>query len=499
MLEERIAAGQENYQKIIIRLKDRMDKESLNSSLSLSSYTRQAAHALAVRALKEHAEITQKNLLEFLDSEQSLKNVRLFKSYWIDNLIWAETKTELVEKIARFPEVEIIFPDIAVTTIAPDIDPSPLSLGTQEAGDNLRVIGADSMWKMGYTGEGTLACTFDTGIEGDHPALEGSYRGKFGYSHEQCWFDPINNDTFPHIFSTTQISPEYRPHGTGTISLIVGKDDSSGDTVGVAFGAQWISAGVVDVRDALGRTNIYLLDAFQWAADPDDDPNTIEDVPDVISNSWGYPTNYLGCSDVFYGVIDNVEALGTIVMFSAGNSGSTYRTLVNPANRATDPYNSFAVGMISKNYETPTVDAMSSRGPSNCNPTIIKPNVVAPGRQVPIAYPVEMSSGAPYGTGTGTSFSCPHAAGAALLLRQYNPNAPVDSVKKALMVGAIDINELGPDSAAGYGLIYIPDALEYLGPNDEPNIFLSSTSYPFIEPGDTVEIGVTLKNSGPGV
>ena len=158
-----------------------MDKESLNSSLSLSSYSRQAAHALALRALKEHSEITQKNLIEFLESEQDLMNVRFFKSYWIDNLIWAETKSELVERIAQFPEVEIIYPDIAVTTITPKIDPSPLSLGTHEAGDNLRVIGADSMWKMGYTGEGTVLCTFDTGIEGDHPALESNYRGKFGY------------------------------------------------------------------------------------------------------------------------------------------------------------------------------------------------------------------------------------------------------------------------------------------------------------------------------
>ncbi len=44
--------GRKIIKKIIIRLKDRMDKESLNSSLSLSSYTRQAAHALAVEALK---------------------------------------------------------------------------------------------------------------------------------------------------------------------------------------------------------------------------------------------------------------------------------------------------------------------------------------------------------------------------------------------------------------------------------------------------------------
>jgi subtilisin family serine protease len=497
-LQEKIDKNQSEYQEIIIRLGDRFDKQKLDQNLSLSSYTRQAAHSLAISALKSHADNTQADLLEFLADEQGKGNVRVFKSYWIDNLIWASIKPELLNKLEQFDDIELIYPEIKVSIIEPVTQASPLSSGQVGVTDDLKVMGADSAWKLGYTGAGTVVASFDTGIEGDHPALLGSYRGTAGFSHEQCWFDPIANDTFPHIFSSIGELTR-RAHGTATMGLMVGKDDVNGDTVGVAFDAQWISAGVIDIPNDQFNPQFYLLDAFQWAADPDGDPNTIEDVPDVLSNSWGYRNTALGCSDLFYGVIDNLEALGVVVMFSAGNFGSNYRTLVNPANRATSPYNTFAVGMISDDYENIAVDLTSSRGPSNCNPEIIKPNVVAPGRGITTTGPLAIYPSGIVTNFTGTSFSCPLAAGAALILRQAYPNAPVDSIKKALMLSAADIDEPGPDSTSGYGLVNIPAALEILTPLDEPNIVVQSLEAPFIQPGEYVQFYVTLKNTGLGI
>ncbi|MBD3219132.1 MAG: S8 family serine peptidase [candidate division Zixibacteria bacterium] len=496
-LKQQIAQSQNEYQKVVIRLDDRLDKQSLNQKLSLASYTRQAAHAKAVTALKSHAVRTQSDILQFLEKEQANGNVLAFKSYWIDNLIWASVRSDFLKELEQFDEIDLIYPEIKVSVIEPITQASPVSPGQVGVTEELEAIGADSAWKLGYTGEGTLVATFDTGVEGDHPALTENYRGTNGYSYEQCWFDPIDNDTFPHIFDQVG-QTQRRAHGTATIGIIVGKDDVSGDTVGVAFGAQWISAGVIDIPNDQPNQQYYLLDAFQWAADPDGDPNTISDVPDVLSNSWGYPNTGLGCSDLFYGVIDNLEALGVVVMFSSGNFGSNYRTLANPANRATTAYNSFAVGMISSSYDDITVDFTSSRGPSNCNLEIIKPNVVAPGRGVTTIAPEELYPGGIVTNFTGTSFSCPYAAGAALILRQANPNAPVDSIKKALMLSATDIDEPGPDSAAGYGLINIPAALEMLTSVSEPNIELQSLTSPSIIPGQQVEFYVTIQNTGLG-
>jgi len=497
-LEEKLAQSQGEFQEIIIRLGDRLDKQKLDQNLSLASYTRQAAHSLAVTALKFHADNTQAGLLEFLSNERNKGNVRAFKSYWIDNLIWASVRPELLVELEKFDEIDLIYPEVKVSIVEPITHASPFSPGQVGVTDELKAMGADSAWKLGYTGAGTVVASFDTGIEGDHPALQGSYRGTYGFSHEQCWFDPISNDTFPHIFSSIGELTR-RAHGTATMGLMVGKDDVNGDTVGVAFDARWISAGVIDIPNDQFNHQFYLLDAFQWAADPDGDPNTIEDVPDVLSNSWGYQNTALGCSDLFYGVIDNLETLGIVVMFSAGNFGSNYRTLVNPANRATSPYNSFAVGMISDDYVDIAVDPTSSRGPSNCNPEIIKPNVVAPGRNVTTTGPIAIYPGGIVTNFTGTSFSCPLAAGAALILRQAFPNAPVDSIKKALMLSATDIDEPGPDSTSGYGLVNIPAALEILTPMDETNIVVYSLEAPYIQPGEYVEFYVSLKNTGLGI
>jgi subtilisin family serine protease len=488
-LAENISLSQDEYHKVIIRLSDRMNKERLTTSLSLTQYTRQAAHALAVNKLQSHAHATQENLVNFLESQISNTGVHSYKTYWIDNLIRAEVTTEILEQLSEFPEVEIIFPEIDVSSIPIETSPETISKGIATVGDNLKIIGADSMWALGYTGQGTIACTFDTGVEGIHPALVGNYRGSNGYSHEQCWFDPVAGDTFPHTLP--QVDANVRSHGTTTMGVLIGKDDVTGDTIGVAFGAQWISAGVVDALNSF-----YLLDAFQWAADPDGDPNTADDIPDVLSNSWGYKYYKLAsCEDVFHGLIDNLEALGVIVIFAAGNEGSGYRTLANPADRAENLYNTFAVGMIDDDYVDPFVHYSSSRGPSVCDPLAIKPNVVAPGDHIRASWP-----GSTYASNlTGTSYSCPHAAGAALLLRQYNPNAPVDSVKKALMLSATDIDEPGPDSTSGYGLINIPAALALMPFNDEPNLFVKSASFPIPAAGDTIEIIATLKNSGLGI
>ena len=79
------------------------------------------------------------------------------------------------------------------------------------------------------------------------------------------------------------------------------------DTFGVAPDAEWIAAGVVDQGRNLNGTFSDILAAYQWALDPDDDPNTTDDVPDVILNSWGFPKGlFVPCDDTFWGVIDNV-------------------------------------------------------------------------------------------------------------------------------------------------------------------------------------------------
>jgi len=239
---------------------------------------------------------------------------------------------------------------------------------------------------------------------------------------------------------------------------------------------------VIDIQGA------SIIDAFEWAADPDGDPNSIDDVPDVINHSWGVED--IGCINIFYDLIDNLEALGIVNIFAAGNEGSAAATIRNPANGDNDSLDCFAVGSIDATIP-PSVWGQSSRGPSDCTGGI-KPNVTAPGMGIRSSWP-----GGDYVSWTGTSMATPHVAGLVALLRQKNPNATVDEIKEAILTSAIDYGDSGPDNDFGWGVIDCMAALNALSPaNVDPNVRVYAFDHAPIAPGDTVTGTVVLQNIG---
>jgi subtilisin family serine protease len=471
---------------VLVMLSDRSSGFQISQALHLDRYTRQAGHALALDFLRERSRESQSGLLEFLRGKSSTGEVESFKGHWISNAVSLRAFGSLILEVGLRSDVTAIY-ELDKFSV---IEPTESRVNGPEAVDTLptalKIIGADQMWALGYTGAGRIVCTFDTGVDGTHPALSGSWRGNNGHSWQESWFDPVEGDSVPHWFSSST-QPN---HGTHTMGIIVAHNNATGDTIGVAPGAQWISAGVIDIDGA------DVFDAFEWAADPDGNPNTIADVPDVVSNSWGYPQSWLSCEPALWEAIDNLEALGVVVLFAGGNDGSSPQTMRNPANRASTPYNSFAVGMVDWHSPPYPVASQSSRGPSDCDGASLKPQVVAPGISIRSTFPVSAGS---YGTLSGTSMATPYVAGAVALLRQYNPNAPVDSIKRALMESALDIDAAGPDNNSGYGLIDIPAAMARLAANSSPNLFVSTITSPHIDPGDAVEITIAVANSGLGL
>ena len=276
------------------------------------------------------------------------------------------------------------------------------------------------------------------------------------------------------------------------MGTITGLGEQTGDTVGVAPEAQWIAS-----RAIVGGGNATA--AFQWLADPDGDPQTIDDVPDVICNSWGY--HDFTCPTYQWAQIDNCEAAGIVVVFAAGNrfSGDPYAESVwAPASRNTTDYNSFSVGAIDGNNNNFPIANFSARGPSQCDGSTIKPEVVAPGVNVRSSVP---GGGYQQYGWSGTSMATPHVSGAVALLRQYNPNASVDTIKWALMETAVDLGQNGEDNNYGHGIINVREALNVMPTNDNPNLYINGVvviepndDYP--DPGDDIDLILTLANSG---
>jgi bacillopeptidase F len=299
---------------------------------------------------------------------------------------------------------------------------------------------------MGITGVGTLVSSLDTGVDGDHPALASRWRGldpAYAGNPEWAWFDPVTNTTFPQAWGS---------HGTHTMGTVCG--GAPGDQVGVAPGAEWIHAGVID-RVSIPQTISDAILSFQWLVDPDGNPGTNFDVPDTSSNSWGLADVHgvPDCDETFWTFLDACEAAGIVIIFSAGNEAST--GLRRPADRATDDFRTFAVAAVDGNNPAWPIAGFSSRGPTFCTPgggAAIKPDISAPGVDVRSAF-----DGGGYGFFSGTSMASPHINGVAALMREANPDISVEQIKQIIYDTAFDLGSAGEDNDYGWGMV---DAFE---------------------------------------
>lgn len=452
---------------------------AFKNSLADDSRTRADRHRAGITRLKEVAERSQSPILAELHSLEGLRRARNIRRYWITDVIEAEISVAALSRLAGHPAIEKIdlFPEV---TSIPSLKSDKLATaGGVEI--NLKAIKADSAWAAGYDGRGRIVCSFDTGVDGLHPALYSNYRGTRGYPPGECWFPSVDSSLFPHSFGTAGLAED---HGTHVTGIMVGVDSLQGDTIGVAPGADWIAAVAIDVPGS------SIFSAFQWAADPDGDPNTVADLPDVINHSWGIPG--IGCADIFWEVIDNTEALGIVNVFSAGNGGPAAFSIRNPANRADGPLVNFAVGALDSAGND--IWFASSHGPSDCDSVSIKPNVTAPGQLIRSAVP-----GNAYAYYSGTSMAAPHVSGAVAILRQKNPDATVDEIKTVLLNSARDLGNIGPDNTFGWGCIDIMEALRQIDSLGEPSLQVARLQYPEINPGDIVQSDLALKNVGASI
>ncbi len=435
-------------------------------------------HKAVYRELKANSRRSSEKFARTADN--SGLNIRIIKNYWITDAALVEVDASQLNELADLDDVGFVAPDTSLALIEPaSIETAPSF--SEGASDNLRTIGADKLWARGLTGEGRIIGSFDTGVQGDHPALSSKWRGNYISDKSAAWFDPYGS-TFPN---------DDNGHGTHVMGILVGSTD--GDTIGVAFNAQWISASVIDRGSGLSQAISDILSAFEWAADPDGNPETVDDVPDVICHSWGIPQGiFPACDNTFWAAIDNLETLGIVCIFAAGNEGPDSMSLRFPADRATAPLNAFAVGAIDQTNPAFTVTDFSSRGPSRCDESKIKPEVVAPGISIRSAY-----KGSTYRYISGTSMAAPHVAAAVALLRQYNPEATSQQIKYALYESAIDLGPVGEDNAYGNGLIDLEAALALIPPPNSSDPAVEGFSIDdgnngIIEAGEEFELTLTI-------
>jgi len=461
-----------------IEVKTDQTAKDFKQFVTASAATRAEQHALAVTELKRRSH-NQDGLLSGIENLKGRGRAGKVKGHWIVNVVEAEIAAGDLVALASRADVTAIYTAPIVTLIEPTAL-SDIGLSPDSTASNIRHVRANQAWPQ-YTGAGRLVCSFDTGVNGLHPALYSRWKGLDGDS-AAAWFDPVGQQSFPHHFVEYGGVVPY--HGTHTMGIMVGADPVTFDTVGVAPGAKWISAAVIDIPGA------SILDAFEWAADPDGNPNTVADVPDVINHSWGF--RFISCLNVFYTAIENTEALGIVNIFAVGNEGSGGPR--NPAGRALDSLDCFAVGNLV--HTTDVISASSSRGPSPCDLTSVKPNVVAPGEAIRSCW---YNLTIRYSTLSGTSQAAPHVSGLVALLRQKNPNATVDQIKTAILTSTRRVPAWGsmPNMNYGWGEIDCVAALAVLpSTNLAPNVRVYDFDHAPVVAGTMVFGAVVLQNLG---
>ena len=502
-LEARMnASAADELIQVVIRPVGTLVGSALKKQVTSQYATRAEQHTAAVQALQATANITQPAILTAMALPYFDGRVYNVKGFWIDNVITAEMTSSAIAELSRRPDIDEILAMPKIELVAPIPADATDVTDEQTVQNGLKAIRADSVWAMGYTGSGRLVASLDTGVDGKHILLSPKWRGHNGYSLRESWFDPVYNDTVPRNYSGSGAQ-----HGTQVMGIMVAVVAT--DTFGVCPDCQWISAAAIDIPcpTNLDAPCANLFEALQWVADPDGDPLTDHDVPDAVANPWGAVTygydevldrcvvSGIGCSDIFWNAIDNIEAAGAVMIFAAGNEGQCGAgTIRNPANRISSETNAFSVGMVDTRTDivNPPVHPLSSFGPSDCNGTTVKPELVAPGVNLRSTVPPNGVSS----TALGTSFSTPHVAAAVALLREYNPNASVDQIKQALLDGARDLGPAGPDNQYGHGILNVVAALRALPANTQPSISVRKNYYIRPSPGQSAQVVLVLKNSG---
>lgn len=349
--------------------------------------------------LKSHHAEALQPLVDLFTSE--LMNLVVeFRTFWISpvafikgasrpivDLVAAVTGVLEVRQARAYPAPSLMTTMSTTTGNASRIDPNdPVDWG-------VAYIDAPSLWDKGFTGNGIVVGSIDTGVRSTHEALRDTFIGEYG------WFDPELKSTTPH---------DDNGHGTHTMGSIAG---SKG--IGVAPDVTWMTCRGCRAKQCLEADLLACMQFMLCPTDPTGANPDCSKAPRIINNSWGGDR---GGDLAYKDAIAAWHKAGIIPVFSVGNTGPACGTVTSPG----DYPNVIGVGGTTYDY---ALGVWSSKGPSTV--ASVKPDITAPGGQI---YSSNNKSDTSYIVSSGTSTAAPHVTGTIALLLQNEPTLTYDQI-----------------------------------------------------------------------
>jgi hypothetical protein len=319
----------------------------------------------------------------------------------------------------------------------------PLGTNSFNYGESLtqlNVISVPQVHDLGYTGNGVTICMMDAGFDRlSHQA--------FSSMNIIATWDFVNGD--PDVQNGSDMGDG--SHGTSTLSLIGGFYE--GQLLGPAFGADFILAKTENTDSETPIEEDNWIAALEWADSIGVDVTStslsyLDYDPPYPSYTW---EDMDGNTARITNGADYAVYIGIFVANSAGNAGfnASHNTLGAPA----DGDSVMAIGSVTSSGNR---SSFSSVGPTFDGR--IKPDLMAMGSSNYVAC---NSSNTCYSSwGSGTSWSCPMAAGAAALLLEADSS--LTPMQLAEIMKNTASQSTNPDNLNGWGIVNTYSALQSL-------------------------------------
>ena len=271
--------------------------------------------------------------------------------------------------------------------------------------------GVDLVWQdTGYTGDGITMAIIDTGIDGNHTALDDLDDDNTTNDPKiVAFYDAINH---PEATNGTEIFPyDDNGHGTHCAGITAGTGAPNYQHVGVAPRANLVGVKVLDGGGS--GSFAAVMAGMEWTVEKRHEFNIR-----AASMSLGALTGAIEWTsseeESVNRMANEMMRAGVTLFIAAGNSGGT-ATIGTPGS-AEDV---ITVGSLDKDT---AIAVYSSQGPTEEGR--VKPNVAFVGSSVNAP---DANTGDGYVALSGTSMATPGAAGVAVLMYQANPDlSPFD-------------------------------------------------------------------------